>query len=496
MGMPNPPIPTPKSSSPQVGRLFLAVTFLLVVIISTHIPSDTDMWWHLRDGQEIWQRGQILTHDIFSYTRPQAPWINAFWLSDLGIYAFYQVGRFFALAVAAALLGGLTFSIVYLHTKSPAFLRALVVLIAALAASPFWSARPQLLSYVLLALLDLWLSRCWAKRGPALWALPFLFALWGNLHGGFIWGFLLLLAYLVGSALDLLLGSDQNISSNQLKTLVVWTAVSALAVMLNPNGPAIWVLPFHTVKVSIAGIQEWSSPNFHSLFLHPSLWLLFLFLLGTGLSQKRLGFANLLKVIGFTYMAFVSQRGLAPYAIILAPITIEQLTAAWENWSRGSLGQRMQNRWQQLSLPQPNLVIRALLNVAILGTISLVAVVRLYTISRPVEVDKGLPVQAVQWIQTNRPPGRLFSSYNWGGYLIWNLPDYPVYIDGRADLYGREIINQWWQIANGTDQGFTALDRWQVRLILVEPSWPVVEELPERGWKRLYQDNTAVIFGR
>ena len=38
----------------------------------------------------------------------------------------------------------------------------------------------------------------------------------------------------------------------------------------------------------------------------------------------------------------------------------------------------------------------------------------------------------------------MFNAYSWGGYLIYRLyPDFPVYIDGRADLYGPAFFSQY-----------------------------------------------------
>jgi len=79
--------------------------------------------------------------------------------------------------------------------------------------------------------------------------------------------------------------------------------------------------------------------------------------------------------------------------------------------------------------------------------------------------------------QKTAPPGRLFNSYNWGGYLLWELPEYPVFIDGRTDLYNDELINEWLQVMRGEPGWQEALDRWQVRLVLLEPGAPVVEQL-------------------
>jgi hypothetical protein len=107
-----------------------------------------------------------------------------------------------------------------------------------------------------------------------------------------------------------------------------------------------------------------------------------------------------------------------------------------------------------------------------------------------------LPVEAVNFIKTNDFQGRLFSSYNWGGYLLWALPEYPVFIDGRTDLYNDEVINEWLQVVRAENGWQDVLEQWDVHLILLEPTMKVVELLPGNGWHKLYSDLKAVIYAK
>jgi len=115
-------------------------------------------------------------------------------------------------------------------------------------------------------------------------------------------------------------------------------------------------------------------------------------------------------------------------------------------------------------------------------------------------LDEEFPAGALAALKDERPPGRLLNSYNWGGYLIWELPEYPVYVDGRTDLYGDELVGEWMRFVGAEEgqDGWEAIaDKWDVRLVLLEPSWPVVAALAEaEGWQLLYQDELAVLYGR
>jgi hypothetical protein len=109
---------------------------------------------------------------------------------------------------------------------------------------------------------------------------------------------------------------------------------------------------------------------------------------------------------------------------------------------------------------------------------------------------QNMPVDAVAFIKQQALPGRLFNSYNWGGYLLWELPEYPVFIDGRTDLYNDEVINQWLQVVRAEPGWQQILDRWGVRLVLIEPAMPLVGHLKNAGWQELYRDDVAVVYAR
>ena len=473
-------------------KVLIALVFLLVFFIVLTPPQDADMWWHLAAGREMTEQGRILTTDIFSYTHDGENWTNAFWLSDIFLFLAYELAGYLGIALLAALIAVITMAVIYRHTShSPFPLSLLIILVATFAIAPVWTPRPQIFSFLLLAILNYGLKE---KEGFILkrpWLLIVIFILWANLHGGFIWGFLLLFAVIFGNGLDYLSKRENSHSVPQLFQLGNWTVIAALAIAINPNGFSLWKLPFYTVDVSIQSITEWGSPDFHRLDLHPILWLIFLLIIGMGTSTKAIGWSSLLKVIGFSYMAFVSQRGIGPFVVVAAPVVITTLRHVWVEWS--SILSRLFTRKQSRPIAATFAIF---LNLVILGLFVVLTLLRAYSVSTFEQVHSGLPLKAVAWIRENQPDGRMFNAYNWGGYLQWQLPEYPVFIDGRADLYGEKTINDWWSIVNATNQGLSLLDSWQVNFVILEPGWPILESLDQNGWRVLYEDDIAVIMGR
>jgi hypothetical protein len=484
------------NNNQRAFTIFLTViTLLLAVFLTTRTPNDADMWWHLRSGQEMVTQGHILTSDVFSFTRFGSPWTNVFWLTDIGLYLIYQMGGFFGLTLVAAVTAAGIMAILLKHSRGPFPLRMGLVLLASFAISAFMNPRPQILSFLLLAVLDFGLARFKQNGNPAAWMLIPLFVLWANLHGGFFWGFLLLAAVIVGEGLNHLTDTENSLGWRKIGQLAGWGALGWLATAINPSGLALWKLPFYTVQVSLGTITEWGSPNFHRVDMQPMIWLIFLLIIGVGFAKKQLSWADTLKFSGFAYMAFISQRSIGPFVLVAVPVVSQYLALAWEERLKGVIAPAQANGYQRQA-PNQSLGAAKVINLVIILLLATLAVGRAYWLSTPEKVYAELPQNAITWVKANHPEGRMFNSYNWGGYLMWTLPEYPVFIDGRADLYGDELLGAWWEVVNGSEKGLALLDKWQVKFVLLEPGWPVLQKLPTQGWQLLYKDNQAIIYGR
>jgi hypothetical protein len=114
-------------------------------------------------------------------------------------------------------------------------------------------------------------------------------------------------------------------------------------------------------------------------------------------------------------------------------------------------------------------------------------------------IAKEYPVAAVDFIREQRLPGPILNHYNWGGYFIWALyPEYRVYIDGRADVYGDRFLDSF--AATYYVRGRTwraGLDDWQVRTVILPPDAPLVTALGRMpGWKTVFSDERASVVTR
>lgn len=478
-------------------RLVVLITFLAIFTMAARVSVDSDTWWHLRIGQWILENRTVPQSDTFSYTRAGEPWHYPGWLVEAPMYWIYKAAGPGGLNIWTAAMVTLTFVFVWQTLSGGVFLKAFVMVLAAAVSGVYWAARPYLATF-LLAAIFLWILEGyrWQRSAAAqkrAWWLPLLMAAWVNSHGGFAVGFILFGVYWLADLVSQVI--HEKISLRRLNfRMTLIGLLMLMAACLSPVGPAVLAYPFKTVSIGALDeyIQEWQSPNFHLRQAQPFIWLLILTFGAVGVSRRRLALSDFLLVSGFTYMSLMAWRNVALFALAAPAVLTRHAAPVFV-----ALGRRVGFHGASTARPRGAL---AYLNWGLFSLLVLAALLQAAKVlpsSANEEVFREtMPVEAVNFIHQNMPPGRLFNSYNWGGYLLWHLPEYPVFIDGRTDLYNDEIINQWLQVVRGERGWQEVLDRWGVRLVLLEPTMPVVSLLPGQGWYLLYEDDKAVVYGR
>jgi hypothetical protein len=122
----------------------------------------------------------------------------------------------------------------------------------------------------------------------------------------------------------------------------------------------------------------------------------------------------------------------------------------------------------------------------------------LQTTFNEARLQETLPAGAVAWIEEHQPEGKMFNHYNWGGYLIWQLwPDYRVFVDGRTDLYGNDLLRNYLKV-QAAQPGFDhVLDAYDVDWVLMLSGGALSTQLACRtAWSEVYQDDVATIWIR
>ena len=480
-------VPHAKETNPILLQNWLAVVALFAAFCFTvPLAPSADTWWHLATGRFIAQTTTIPHVDPFSATAAGKPWIAHEWLADVIFYATYSATGSMGLLFLACAFTTLAFWFAYRSLGGPPVSRALALVIAVWAARPDFSVRPQLFSFFMAGMF-LYLLRRYITGGSAkiLFPLPILMLLWVNLHGGYVLGLALIFLFAVGIILDAIWGrEDRPAAAPRVKTLALALLACLLVVPLNPNGLALYTYPFQTLHSSAmqAGIMEWRSPDFHSPMFYPLAALLFLTIAVLALSPSRPMASEILLFVFFGLAALRSMRNLPFFALIAAPLLGRYLVFP--------------------ALRQP-LIPERLHRILKLSAIILAAALSAQFVSsrfaQTLQMEKArFPLRASAFLDQQNLPAPIFNSYDFGGYLIWKLyPRYHVYIDGRADLYGDQFLNNFIRLYEVNEDPKPALDRAAIRTIIVEPNSTLAGYLrTQKEWNRAYEDPVAVIFTR
>ena len=198
----------------------------------------SDLWWHLAAGRVYAEAGEVVRSDPFSHTARGHAWINHEWLWDRAAWSVYHAHEEWLAWGHLALIGA-TFAWVAVRARrrSGSWLATCAsVWLAGAASDGFFDLRPQLVTLFAVAAL---LATLEWRRAPWLW--PPLFALWANLHGGYLFG----LGVLGLHAIDATESAFSDPAARS-RARRIWLGVLAAsaAAALNPWGVAIYALPF------------------------------------------------------------------------------------------------------------------------------------------------------------------------------------------------------------------------------------------------------------
>jgi len=476
----------------SIQRTTLIVFFLLLAAVATRAPNDSDTFWHLRAGERIVAERAIPLTDSFSHTFDGQPRTPHDWLGQVALYSTYQLlgDAGLALLTTALAVGGLAFS--WKASEGGTYLRAFALFLCAAVAAAFWAARPQMFSFFLSAL-TLWIVYRYKRHDEdRLWLLPFVFALWVNLHGGWAIGAIILLGTAGGEILNHLLRSRSKsvMSARKLIRFIVFSALAAAALLINPVGFNMLLVPLDTFRLGALRlfINEWQPPDITQAHMMP-LPVLLLAVSGVMLARwRRWDWTEALTVGVSAYLALTAGRNVAFLAVTAAPVLTYHADALLT--ARGWLTMREKR-------PTPA---QTRLNWLIIGLVGLMAFAQItLTLSANnirVQRARELPVAAVDALNESGAARELFNDYDWGGYLIQYARAYPVFTDGRTDLYGTDFLLRYADVIAAGESWRAVFDEYGIQTALLPPELPLTGALIESGWQTVYADNVAVLLTR
>ena len=468
--------------------------------------DDGDIGWHIRTGDWILAHKAIPRTDLFSYTKPNAKWFAWEWGCDVlfsWIHSLWGLaGIAFVSAAALCLISVLLFRLVRRFCSNDLIALAITGL-AMLASSIHWLARPHLASWILTLVFCHAVADAEEGNRRALYWLPLLTVIWTNLHGGFLVGIVILVAYGLGElcgGLSEAPGSWPVVFGNAAPYLLCATACAA-ASLINPYG---WQLHAHIWGYLRDGrlldhIQEFQSPNFRS-----SSAIFFEILLLAGIasvvwSWERRRYAAALLTLFWAHQALLAARNIPFFAFFAAPSIAALACDVCDR--AGSLPGFSQagNLLREIAREIRPLERGARLYLTSAAGLAFLLAGFLFQWPR---FEAGFdaeefPVAAISKLQALRP-AHLFTKDQWADYLIYRFfPSARVFADGRSDFYGENFTARYLDILNAHYDWQKRLRQFHVDAVLIPVDCPLATALKEtRGWQLVFDDGRSILFAK
>jgi hypothetical protein len=449
--------------------------YALMLVTGGQLLADSDTYWQIAVGRWILDRGTAPSVDIYSFTRVGEPWISSSWLAQVLYAKAYDLAGWTGPAALAAICIAIACAqlTAILGRRMPATYASVVALAALVLSTGHLLARPHLLVLpVMIAWTNGLMLASERREPPSFWLLP-LIALWANLHGGFLFGLVLV----GGFALDAIWNAEPAKRSSLALRWMAFGIGALAACCVTPYG---WGSILASLKILGLGellrlIAEWMPVDFGRF---GAFQLAVLALIGAALyGGVRLPPPRIALVLGLLHMALSHVRNVEIFALLLPLVVLTPVASQFGLRAAGVVRLRA----------APAAALLAALCVAT-WAVAMSAGIAPPAVQSPAAAVDVLKAHNVKRVLNDLP---------FGGYLIWRQQ--PVFVDGRAELYGEAFDVAYYRALQLKDvDGFIGLLRtYDIDAVMLQPATPAVQLLDRTaGWQRVYADENAVVHVR
>ena len=451
---------------------------------------DSDIWVHISTGEWI-LRNHTVPHTALFTKHTELEWVVPSWGFD----------TFFAYGVRLLRLRTIPLSVM-------TFTAVLAVVTFGLAKGwqeNFWSAAgltaaseyillnfppgPAMASAVFFAIeLSILMRFRDSRNCRAIRWMPILLLVWANLDGQFLYGLLILGLYAIGSLLEVATwrhGEESWPKESGLSRFVLYGALSVVATLISPY----FYAPYAVIGRSAIGpIGLAVLDNLHSMsFRQPQHYAVLLLVsfacVALGKQHCRDWFkVSLLAVCA----AFAFRRQQDMWLATLAAVAVIADGVHGEVGGESPVSAHTSRRLEGLTVA------------AIVVAVFVVAAMHIP--SAPILrslIAKEFPVKAADFIRGHRLLPPLYNAHAWGAFLTWYLPEYPVSIDGRIEMYGRAINDSFFETSTGLRPPEQDLSIMKAQTFLLKKESRLNDAVSHlRGIETLYEDELAVVMKR
>ncbi len=476
--------------------IFICLFLFLSFSAGKSLLNDCDTGYHIRAGEYILETLSIPKQDIFSFLSPPLPWTAHEWLSEVVMATIHRVFGLSGIVIFFSFIISLVYYLLFkiIKTKKDNIIPTVFIVLLVLAASQLhWLARPHIFSLLFTLIWYYLLDQYQYEKKNYLYFLPPIMLLWVNLHGGFFGGFILLGIYLFSNVVNFITskGVDRDTYKKRAIYFGLITVVCLFVSLINPFGYRILLFPFNLVSNTFImdHVSEFMSPNFHEPILFKYLLLLMVVIFA--ISKVKIKLIEILLVLMFTNMSLYSVRYIPLFSIIVAPILLRQFRPILEQ-SGGRFAKFLKKRSDSISATDASA--RGYLW-------PVVAVVLIVILANAGKIDfkfseKTNAVAAVEFLENEHIKGNMFNNDEFGDYIIYAAwPKYNVFVDGRSDMYGVDIIKEYLKLVRVKPGWEKVLEKYNFSWIIYNANSTLSVVLMQRDdWKLIYADKVANIF--
>ena len=484
----------------------LALLMGIFIFVNTHPIRPHDFWWHIAVGREILTTRNIPTVDIYSYTEAGQPYpsYQMFWLMEITLYELYKLGGPALVIFVFSLIITAGYSIIFTICKVVSNdwrVAAAGIFFAAALGLNDWNIRPQGITFLIASLFLLAIYK-YNKSLQWSWLiiLPLGMLVWVNSHGTFVIG-LAIIGIWWGDFLwqavkqHLILKLPFTLRSMIYPS--IFLGITVLSCLINPRGLGIidYIKTLTGNSVVQNLVTEWAPPSFNTMMGTAFL----LGLMGTAillaLSPKRPNFYQTITFLVFGVLSLKTSRGIVWFGIVMAPIVVDHLSAVIR---------QLRNIEKRPTVGGGSRGLNILFAVLLVGMgILSLPWFKDFLPLPPAKaglISTETPVQAVNFLLDEKPPGRLFNAMSFGSYLIWAAyPQYQVFVDSRIELFSEKVWVDYLNISNANGDWEALLNDYEVdTLMLSQMEQPLLISAADLSpdWHPIYEDQVTRLYIR
>ncbi|HWP56619.1 MAG TPA: hypothetical protein VNL14_01890 [Candidatus Acidoferrales bacterium] len=465
--------------------------FAALFSLFSRTAADPDLWGHVKFGEDLWNSGKLVRSDPYSYLTGGQAWINHEWLAELLLFFAYRFGGPSGLVVLKACTSILIFGLLYHHLRREGFnvvSAAILLLTGSFPLLPYLlTVRPQAFTFLFFLLVALIVRRAEQGHCRGLWALPFIFALWVNLHGGVLAGLGLLFLWLF-FRVSFVIVEKRSLSVASHMAVIAPLVVAVFATLLNPYGSELLQFLVRTATVARPEIIEWTPMKILSVEGAMYVSLLALAVAGLLQTQRERKPVPVALFVCMSVLPLVAVRHLPLFSIAALVFVTDHIADFWN--------QRFSSRAVRDS--SRRLLVMTALQV-FTGVLLIGGALRNFQCIRVSPAVSLFPARAIALLKESKVSGNLAVHFDWGEYALWHLsPQIKVSMDGRREtVYSDAIYKETQDFMHGLGEWDRLLERRQTDLALVSKKFASFNLMKLKpGWVAVYEDPMSALFVR